>query len=210
MRVSSERRTRVATATCTSATAAEAPKKTMTTSPDTTTEARRSPATVPHAHWAKFCESPVSRRDWPAAVLCAATGLETLRLRSSAPGKGTLLGMKLGRTRPYDDRSQTPTSIHTSLDRADHVAVVSLFTASLRVPHSRAIALRRSDSTRRAQAACSTSKERLARGLMTGGSYWTTPVEALWNRICVPVEFTCEIRGEWGRLSCGRDSSQCG
>ena len=44
------------------------------------------------------------------------------------------------------------------------------------------------------QAACSTSKERLARGLMTGGSYWTAPEEALWNRICVPVEFTCEIR----------------
>ena len=195
MRVSSERRTRVATATCTSATAL---KKTMTTTPRLGAR-----ATVPHAHWAKFCESPVSRRDWPAAVLCAATGLETSLF-------GARERDKLGRTRPYDDRSQTPTSIHTSLDRADHVAVVSLFTASLRVPHSRAIALRRSDSTRRAQAACSTSKERLARGLMTGGSYWTAPVEALWNRICVPVEFTCEIRGEWGRLSCGRDSSQCG
>ena len=197
MRVSSERRTRVATATCTSATALRHQKN--------DDHHRGSALARPfHAHlWAKFCESPVSRRDWPAAVLCAATGLETSLF-------GARERDKLGRTRPYDDRSQTPTSIHTSLDRADHVAVVSLFTASLRVPHSRAIALRRSDSTRRAQAACSTSKERLARGLMTGGSYWTAPVEALWNRICVPVEFTCEIRGEWGRLSCGRDSSQCG
>ena len=45
-------------------------------------------------------------------------------------------------------------------------------------------------SIRRAHAACSTSIERLARGLMTGGSYWTSPVEALWNRICVPVALT--------------------
>ena len=83
MRVSSERRTRVATATCTSATALRHQKNDR---PPPRLGAR---ATVPHAHWAKFCESPVSRRDWPAAVLCAATGLETLRLRSSAPGKGT-------------------------------------------------------------------------------------------------------------------------
>ena len=193
MRVSSERRTRVATATCTSATAL------------TTTEARRSRDRSTRAL------GKVLRKS------CKSSGLArrgALRCNWAGNFETSLFGArerdKLGRTRPYDDRSQTPTSIHTSLDRADHVAVVSLFTASLRVPHSRAIALRRSDSTRRAQAACSTSKERLARGLMTGGSYWTAPVEALWNRICVPVEFTCEIRGEWGRLSCGRDSSQCG
>ena len=201
MRVSSERRTRVATATCTSATALRHHhrlKKTMTT-----TEARRSRDRSTRAL------GKVLRKS------CKSSGLARRgALRCNWAGNFRLFGArerdKLGRTRPYDDRSQTPTSIHTSLDRADHVAVVSLFTASLRVPHSRAIALRRSDSTRRAQAACSTSKERLARGLMTGGSYWTAPVEALWNRICVPVEFTCEIRGEWGRLSCGRDSSQCG
>ena len=44
----------------------------------------------------------------------------------------------------------------------------------------------------RAHAACSTSIELLARGLMTVGSYWTAP-EAMWKRICVPVALTCGI-----------------
>ena len=72
------------------------------------------------------------------------------------------------------------------------VKVAPCHTVCALMDHKRPKTERTCRSTRRAHAACSTSIERLARGLMTGGSYWTAP-EAMWNRICVPVALTCGI-----------------